>query len=171
MHNTAEITRPWYQQAWPWFLISLPASAVIGGIITLLLAINSPNALVAEDYYKKGLAINQEKHRLASAANMGLTGLLRSDGEQLTLSLTSQPTVTDQTLVLSISHSTRAELDQVLTLQRVPDGHYSAAMPQLRSGNWYLRLQAEDTSWEIRARISIDGPFQARLAADGALAW
>jgi len=162
----AEKLRPWYQQAWPWFLISLPASAVIGGIITLMLAVNSPNALVVDDYYKEGLAINQEKHRLASADTMGMTGLLRSDGKQLTLSLTSQPAVTEQALTLNIIHSTRAELDRELTLQRLPDGRYAADLPMLPPGNWYLRLQPGDASWQIRSRISIDGPFQVLLAAN-----
>jgi len=163
--SAAEKVRPWYRQAWPWFLISLPASAVAGGIITLMLAVNSPNALVVDDYYKAGLAINQEKHRLASADRMGMTGLLRNDGKQLTLSLTSQPAVTEQTLSLNITHSTRAELDRELTLQRLPDGRYAADMPLLPAGNWYLRLQADDAAWQIRARMRIDGPFQARLAA------
>jgi len=164
--TAAEKFRPWYQQAWPWFLISLPASAVIGGIITLMLAVNSPNALVVDDYYKEGLAINQEKHRLATADRMGMTGLLRSDGKQLTLSLTSQPAVTEQALALSIIHSTRAELDRQLILQRLPDGRYATDPPMLPAGRWYLRLQAGDASWQIRAHISIDGPFQVRLAAD-----
>jgi len=164
--TAAEKPRPWYRQAWPWFLISLPASAVIGGIITLILAVNSPNALVVDDYYKEGLAINQKKHRLASADTMGMTGLLRSDGKQLTLNLTSQPAVTEQALVLNIIHSTRAELDRELTLLRTPDGRYAADLPLLRPGSWYLRLQAGDASWEIRSRITIDGPFQARLAAN-----
>ena len=97
---------------------------------------------------------------------MGMTGLLRSDGKQLTLSLTSQPAVTEQALTLSIIHSTRAELDRQLILQRLPDGRYAADLPMLPPGNWYLRLQAGDASWQIRARIGIDGPFQVRLAAD-----
>jgi len=164
--TTAEKLQPWYQQAWPWFLISLPASAVIGGIITLMLAVNSPNALVVDDYYKEGLAINQEKRRLATADGMGMTGLLRSDGKQLTLNLSSRPAVTEQTLTLSIIHSTRAELDQQLTLQRLSDGRYATDLPVLAPGNWYLRLQSDDRSWQIRARIGIDGPFQVRLAAD-----
>lgn len=164
--TAAEKLRPWYRQAWPWFLISLPASAVIGGITTLILAVNSPNALVVDDYYKEGLAINQEKHRLASADRMGMTGLLRSDGKRLTLSLTSQPAVNEQALTLNIIHSTRAELDRELTLQRLPDGRYATDMPMLPPGNWYLRLQAGDASWQIRARVSVDGPFQVRLAAD-----
>jgi len=164
--TAAEKLRPWYRQAWPWFLISLPASAVIGGITTLILALNSPNALVVDDYYKEGLAINQEKHRLANADRMGITGLLRSDGKQLTLSLTSQPAVSEPALTLNIIHSTRAELDRELTLQRLSDGRYATDMPMLPPGNWYLRLQAGDASWQIRARVSIDGPFQVRLAAD-----
>lgn len=162
--TAAEKVRPWYRQAWPWFLISLPASAVAGGIITLMLAVNSPNALVVDDYYKAGLAINQEKHRLASAHRMGMSGLLRNDGKQLTLSLTSQPAVTEKTLLLNISHSTRAELDRELTLQRLPDGGYATDMPVLPAGTWYLRLRANDASWQIWARMRIDGPFQARLA-------
>lgn len=164
--TAAEKYRPWYQQAWPWFLMSLPASAVIGGIITLVLAIKSPNALVVDDYYREGLAINQKKHRLANADKMGMTGLLRSDGKQLTLSLTSQPAVSEPALALSIIHSTRAELDRELTLQRMPDGLYTTELPLLAPGSWYLRLQAGDASWEIRARIVIDGPFQAHLAAN-----
>lgn len=67
---------PWYKQLWPWLLISLPASAVFGGIATFVLAVNSPNALVADDYYKQGLAINQQTERLRTAAELGLEGLL-----------------------------------------------------------------------------------------------
>ncbi len=159
----AQEFRPWHRQAWPWFLISLPASAVVGGIITLILAINSPNALVVDDYYKEGLAINQEKRRLATADEMGVTGLLRSDGKRLTLSLSSQPPVTAALLTLNIVHSTRAELDRELTLHRMADGKYAAELPVLPPGSWYLRLQADDASWQIRSRITVDGPFQALL--------
>jgi len=167
MQQTAtEQFRPWYQQAWPWFLISLPASAVVGGIVTLMLAVNSPNALVVDDYYKEGLAINQEKHRLASADTMAMRGLLRSDGKQLTLSLTSQPVVNEAALTLSIIHATRADLDRELTLQRTPDGRYAADLPMLPPGNWYLRLQDRGASWQIRSRMTINGPFQAHLTAD-----
>ena len=49
---------PWYRQRWPWFLIALPASAVIGSAITAVLAVRTFDGPVAADYYKQGLAIN-----------------------------------------------------------------------------------------------------------------
>jgi len=39
----------WYKQFWPWFIIALPASAVIAGFITLWLAITHPDPLVIDD--------------------------------------------------------------------------------------------------------------------------
>jgi hypothetical protein len=40
---------PWYRQFWPWFIIALPASAVIAGFITLWLAMSRPDHLVVDD--------------------------------------------------------------------------------------------------------------------------
>jgi len=40
---------PWYKQFWPWFIIALPASAVVAGFITLWLAISSPDYLVVDE--------------------------------------------------------------------------------------------------------------------------
>ena len=39
---------PWYKQFWPWFIISLPASAVIASFITLWLAISNPDPMVVD---------------------------------------------------------------------------------------------------------------------------
>ncbi len=154
---------PWYRQGWPWLLISLPASAVVGGIITIVLAVNSPNALVVDDYYKEGLAINQQKQRQANAARIALQGLLRHDGSQLTLSLSSAEPVTEDSLSLNIIHSTRSELDRQLTLQRTGDGRYAGETARLTPGTWYLHLEPADREWELRARITSDGAFQANL--------
>ena len=45
---------PWYKQFWPWFIIALPASAVIASFITLWLAVSNPVQLVvSEDEYQQ----------------------------------------------------------------------------------------------------------------------
>ena len=55
MSNQTE--RPWYRQFYPWMLIALPASAVIGGGFTLYLAITRPDALVRQDCVKDGVVM------------------------------------------------------------------------------------------------------------------
>lgn len=163
------IPPPWYRQFWPWMIMALPASAVFGGIATIVIAVSSPNALVVDDYYKAGLAINQTKGRQAAARDLGLQGLLRGDGQRIVLQLEGDTARLDaDTLQLQIVHATRAELDRRLDLRKhAQDGSYSAELPELASGRWYLHLQPDDRSWEIRGEMRVDGPFQTRLSADG----
>ena len=163
-HATPAAQPPWYRQAWPWFLISLPASAVFGGIATLILAVQSPNALVVDDYYKEGLAINRQIHRQTAARDMDLNALLRSDGKQLSLDLSATDPVADDRVILQFIHVTRAELDREVVMQRQADGRYQAALPELAHGTtWNLRLQSGDNSWELGTRLTLDGPFQTYL--------
>jgi hypothetical protein len=157
-------TLPWYRQGWPWALIALPASAVIGGIITIILAVQSPNSLVVDDYYKEGLAINQQKHRLAAADAITLQGLLRYDGNWIRLELSSSPAIAAEELTLQVIHSTRAELDRSMTLQRSGNA-YLGQLEELEAGSWYLRLQPTDLAWEIRGKFNVNGPFQTLLTA------
>jgi hypothetical protein len=160
-------SRPWYRYGWPWLLIALPASAVVGGILTIIIAVRSPNELVVDDYYKQGLAINQQKHRLAQAEELNLKALLRSDGSALSLGLESERRLPDSALTLNIIHATRSDFDRTLTMQRNQDGSYQAELaPPLQAGNWYLRLQNQENTWELRSRMTIDGPFQAYLTAE-----
>ncbi len=155
---------PWYRQGWPWLLIALPASAVVAGILTLIIALHSPNALVVDDYYKEGLAINQEKHRLKHAAEMQLSGLLRGDRNNLTLSLYAREPISENTLQLRITHATRSELDQTIMVKRGADGSYRGQYAKLKRGYWYLLLQNPGRTWEIRSRTHIDGAFQSHLS-------
>ena len=40
------IEKPWHRQLWPWILIALPASAVLGCAVTITLALRSPDRAV-----------------------------------------------------------------------------------------------------------------------------
>jgi hypothetical protein len=42
-------TIPWYRQFWPWFIIAIPSAAVIGGMVTLWLALSHPETLVVDE--------------------------------------------------------------------------------------------------------------------------
>ena len=49
MSSNMNELNPWYKQFWPWFLMALPATAVIGGIITIVIAMTNPDGLVKDD--------------------------------------------------------------------------------------------------------------------------
>jgi len=167
MQHTASIeSTPWYRKAWPLLLFIPPGGAVIGGILTIVLAIQSPNALVVDDYYKEGLAINQQKHRIETARVQQLNALLRSDGSRLELTLSGNEDTRDQALTLQFIHATRADLDRSIQLKPLGEGSYTAPTPALPAGVWYLRLRPADKRWEIRARIESGAQFQARLSSD-----
>ena len=51
---STEDARPWYRQLWPWMLIIPPAGAVIGGMLTLYLAVTRPDTLVRKDCVRDG---------------------------------------------------------------------------------------------------------------------
>jgi hypothetical protein len=50
-------TRPWYRQLWPWLLMLPPALAVVGGGITLYLAVTRPDVLIRKDCVKDGVTM------------------------------------------------------------------------------------------------------------------
>lgn len=159
-------TQPWYRQPWPWILISIPFGAVVAGIATLIIAIESPNALVVDDYYKAGLAINQEKDHLRLARDLAVDGFLRADDREISFSFTDASNVRPASLKLRAIHATRAELDNTYTLERVDQDRYRAMWSSLPPGNWYFRLEPDDGKWELRAQGRTDGPFQFRMTAE-----
>jgi len=162
-HSIPHAPLPWYRQGWPWFLIALPASAVVSGFAILYLAIHSPHALVVDDYYKEGLAINRQIGRQTTAHTLGLTAALRSDGKQLSLDLSATKPVSDESVNLKFIHVVRAELDREVIMHRHADGRYYAALPPLPNGIWNLHLGSMDHRWEIDTQLRINGPFQVSL--------
>ncbi len=51
--------RPWWTHGHVWLLIAGPVAVILAGIATLVLALRTPDPLVAEDYYRRGIEINK----------------------------------------------------------------------------------------------------------------
>ncbi|WP_293596859.1 MULTISPECIES: FixH family protein [unclassified Polynucleobacter] len=57
-----ETNKPWFKQLWPWLLISGPAVAAIGCIITIYLAVTLyVDKPVRDGVVKRGLKVEQIK--------------------------------------------------------------------------------------------------------------
>lgn len=59
---------PWWRYPLVWMVIAGPAAVVVAGFATLWLAIRTPDPVVAGDYYRRGLEINQTLARDKSLA-------------------------------------------------------------------------------------------------------
>jgi len=50
---------PWWKFGHVWLVIAGPAIVVVAGFVTFAIAARQPDPVVTEDYYRKGVEINQ----------------------------------------------------------------------------------------------------------------
>lgn len=66
-------TRPWWREPMMWLVVGGPLAVIAAGAATITLAIQRPDPLVAEDYYRQGIEINKT---LAAEAAQGGKALM-----------------------------------------------------------------------------------------------
>jgi uncharacterized protein len=152
---------PWFREPWPWILMSGPAIVVVAGVITVVLALRTQDGLVADDYYKQGMAVNKSMQRdrvahergyawraeVKAGANGGLALQLEEVGA----------TLHTDALQLSLSHATRSNKDQMLTLRRDRQGRFAAPLSNLDEGKWYVTLEDASKAWRLTGEVIVRG--------------
>jgi hypothetical protein len=158
---------PWYRQRWPWLLMSGPAIVIVAGFATLWLAIASDDGLVADDYYKRGLAINRTLERVERAAALQLSAVVDIDDDgraRVTLDTpVPEPAATPTAIRLVVAHPTRAGADHRADLVRGPGGVYVGAIGALTQGRWLVTVETDQ--WRLPAVETTGGVRALRLAA------
>jgi hypothetical protein len=155
---------PWYREPWPWILMAAPAAAVLAGAVTLALAVRSSDGLVAEDYYKQGLAVNQQLARVEAAQARGLAATLTLDpaaAGPVELRFTAGAGELPAALNLVLSHPTRAGLDRSVRLVAVGDARYAGRIAALAPGRWHATVEDDGRHWRIAGELQAP---QARVA-------
>jgi uncharacterized protein len=150
MHAMTETSKPWYREPWPWLLMIAPLAAVIMGVVIFVLADRTRDGLVADDYYKEGLAINRTLDRERRAATLHVAGSLAfsPDRTQVRLRL-GQDGAAPPALLLTLLHPTRAGMDQRIVLIRTAPGEFSGKLRAPVAGRWLLMLEDDDRSWRV----------------------
>lgn len=163
------MARPWYREPWPWILIALPAAAVAGGIVTAVIAFRGADGVVAADYYKRGLAINEELSRSKLAAALGIDAELRiggiEPGDFVGVRLVAARALPPEAaLRVRLVHPGRSGADRSAVLARVATadagrsaeyaGSWGEAAPVARQPAW--RIVVETAQW----RIDGDAPIE-----------
>ena len=154
---------PWYRQGWPWFLIALPATAVIAGTITAIIAVRTFDGMVVDDYYKEGKAIMQTLGRVERAHELGLAAQLsiRSDFIRVELSAPSVESVPAR-IILTVIHPTRDGADQELVLESV-QGVYAGSLAPLSTGRWLFQIEDESRSWRMNGAAYLPTETEIRI--------
>jgi len=140
---------PWYREPWPWLIMLGPAVVIVAGVATAYLAVISNDGLVADDYYKQGLAINRRSERDQRAAELGLEAelVLGGNSDRIRVLLrANEGTPLPATLALRITHPTRPGFDQSVSLRSEGGGVYGAKLAPIH-GRWHLVLEDERQEW------------------------
>lgn len=141
MASTA--ARCWYQEPLVWFLIAIPLSSVLVGLVVLWFAIDSEDGLVVDDYYKRGLTINKTLDRDVAARQYALDSTINfvREFDQIHLVLDANEDFSYPSEVrLGLYHATKAGFDREMKLTRISDTGYSGTLPELVEGRWYITL-------------------------------
>jgi hypothetical protein len=152
---------PWYTHRWPWLLMLGPATVLAGGSVATWLALGHPDAMVVDDYYKQGKAINQDLRRDRAASAMGLALHARYEEGRLRGRIESfgQPLVGPVTIHLA--HPTLPQRDLTLLVRPDANGAFSVPLPALEQTHWQVIVEGGRRDWRL-AR-SWDWPRQREL--------
>ena len=140
--------KPWHKEPWPWILMAGPAAVVVAGTITAWLAIATADGLVADDYYRRGLAVNQELRRDEAAAERGVEVVLEARAGVLRARLAMRgeaPTA----LFVRLVHPTRAGEDLRLRMALVAPGVYEAAFAAAPGERWRVVVEDPRGEWRV----------------------
>ncbi len=137
---------PWYREPWPWILMSGPAAVLIAGAITTWIAFATKDGLVAEDYYKQGLAINKVLQKEEAARRLGVSADLTVDGRSVKIRLRGE---TPDAILVHFAHATRSGYDLRLRLARTAADAYEAALPPRAPGRWRAVIEDPLGRWRI----------------------
>lgn len=147
-----EASKPWYRQRWLWFVLSIPIASVILSSIMVTVAVQGKDSLVKDNYYKKGMEINQTIEQDLLADSLGLRPRLKIENGLAELRFQNDNIGPQAFVSLYILHPTVADQDVVVKLLPTSDT-YRAEVPKDLTGRFYIDLYAFDDSWRIREEL------------------
>jgi uncharacterized protein len=148
--------RRWYREPWPWFLMAGPMAVIIASLASAWLAIVSDDGVVAQDYYKQGLTVNQRIKRAAPspARPLGATIDVVAGGNVRVRieGLAEAP----RNLRLKFARPHAATREQIVRLEPDAGGDYVGTLAEQASGRWIVTLESD--AWRLPT-TAVEGPL------------
>ncbi len=152
---------PWYKQFWPWFVISIPLSSMFVAVIQISYALNSPNDMVIDNYYKEGLGINTVLDKRNLATELKISASIIVDNTTGEVLLTGENTQ-EEWLTLNFYNSAISKKDFTIKLTRIADNQYRGNLDKSISGIWNLYLESA-IGWQISSRLNLSQSDSAQF--------
>jgi hypothetical protein len=140
----------WYRHRWPWLLMLGPFTVVVAGLVTMWISFSGADALVVDDYYKQGKAINQDLRRDRIAATLGLALSLRYDPAAGILRGEIRGLTSASPLTLMLIHPTVPHKDERMIVKPDSQGGFSIALPMLERARWQVQIEDAAQSWRLQ---------------------
>jgi len=165
MTSLSRPPRPWYREPWPWLLMAGPLVVIVAALFTAWLAVSSSDGLVAEDYYRKGLAAGETLARSRRAEELGIVAGLRlvSDEVRIRLDAAGQDVAArPRGLIVTLSHPTRAGIDQQAEL-KPEDGVYVGRLRLPAAGHWLIVVEDDTRSWRLMGSVLLPAAGELQI--------
>jgi hypothetical protein len=163
-----EDTQPWYRQFWPWFIIALPASAVVAGLTTVWISLQTTDSLVVQSDDGMQIVAARRLNAEQLAAELNLAALLDINidtGALLVAMRSGDLEAVPAALDLEFSHPAFANRDQHIALISAPPDAagnpvWSGHFVSVPDGRWYVTLKSKDDwrlsgEWQGESRITL----------------
>jgi hypothetical protein len=159
LRDSSSEQRPWFKEPWLWLVILLPVASVVAGISTVIIAYKHADDLVNDDYYKVGIAINQNIESEELATDLGLHGRMFFSGEKVQLQIQAESNsamLFPEKIMLELFHPTLKRDDISVELKQQSNGLYTAAFNITHlDGKRYLRITPFNQDWILKQEILV----------------
>lgn len=149
----AEAIRPWYRERWPWLLMAGPVAVVLASLASAWVAAGSDDGVVAQDYYKQGLLINQKMRRTPPPAPVAGATLAVTSDRRLHVQLVDAAAADARVRITFVRPGNRNE--QRIDLVHSGD-EWTGTLPELAPGRWIVVLASE--RWQLPTTV-VAAPF------------
>lgn len=164
MRTTEQL--PWYRQFWVWFVIAIPAIAVVSSLHYVYLAVINRDEVVSGDWYQDGKSINENFARVDTARDLAIHARIILDdlsGEVLVSMDGNDKVQWPAELTMTLSHATQQARDQVLLLTAITPGEYRGQLKKVPIGRFTLDISTAD--WHMSQAVTLPAAGNIDLSA------
>lgn len=166
MQNDSDV-KPWYRHRWPWLLMLGPFVVVVAGIITGVVAWQRQDAMVVDDYYKRGKTINLDLRRddAAVARRLAIDWQYDAAAGQLRGALVAAGEPVRAPFRIHLAHSTIPAKDIALDVFPDGQGKFSVELPALAQARWQVTVEGGQREWRLRSQWLYPAQASVSIAA------